>query len=222
MNILYGICVYYGYYRPRNIHKHLEQYNRLVAHYPHITFSFVINLMIDNKDIAKRALIAKVVQDSFQYPITVLHNYNWGGTIVGLYDTYEYLYINQLYDHHVIYFEEDFYPTNLAFLAKSLEVLSSYDYVGEVTRNTPQVKTRVYKGEHQTWTDGGFYMSSYKKLDTIFKKVGCFHKGNKDTKYDHQIDGIELGEVGFPTLLHNAGFRFIGLPRNEYFLHNEH
>ena len=222
MNVVYGICVYYGYYRPNNIKQHLHKYNSLVSYYPHITFSFFVNLMIDSKDSIERDSIATNVKASFQQPMTVLHNYNWGGTIVGLCDTYEYMQRNHLHDHHIIYFEEDFYYMNIRFLEKSIELLPSYDYIGEVTRDTPQVKTRTRNGEDQVWTDGGYYMSSYTKFDTMYRAVGCFHKGNKDTKYEHQLDGIELGEVGFPTLIYTAGFRFIGLPRAEYFIHNEH
>lgn len=33
------------------------------------------------------------------------------------------------------------------------------------------------------------------------------------------IDGIILGEVGFPTILKYNNFDFIGLPRIKYFIH---
>lgn len=52
------------------------------------------------------------------------------------------------------------------------------------------------------------------------KKIGVFHKGNQNTKYDHAKDGIDRGEVGFPTLLHHAGFKFTPLLRKTYFSHD--
>lgn len=221
MEIIYAICVYFGYYRQSNIINHLEKYRRLIEEYNSYNFEFVINLMIDSDNIDERYLIAKSVKESFQYPVTVLHNYNSGGTILGLYDTYEYLKGKKLHNNYIIYFEEDFYYTNLLFLNKSLQLIKEYDYVGEVTMNTPGIKIRIHNDINQVWTDGGYYMSNYTKLDAIFKKVGCFHKGDTKTKYDHQIDGIDLGEVGFPTLIYNAGFKFIGIPRIDYFIHNE-
>ena len=53
----------------------------------------------------------------------------------------------------------------------------------------------------------------------VEEKVGIFHKGDQNTKYDRMIDGISLGEVGFPTLLHHANFTFSFLPRAKYFRH---
>ena len=40
----------------------------------------------------------------------------------------------------------------------------------------------------------------------------------RDLKYDHILDGISLGEVGFPTLLHHARFNFGVVNRQDYFI----
>ena len=50
-------------------------------------------------------------------------------------------------------------------------------------------------------------------------KIGIYHKGNQKTKWNHILDGIDYGEVGFPTLLYHAGFRFTCLYRKKYFKH---
>lgn len=150
----------------------------------------------------------------------MLHNFNYGGTIAGLYDAFMYIKDKKEYDSYLLYFEEDFYPFNLNFLEESLKYLSDNIYIGEVTREIPSYKERNIV-KYQRWTDGGYYFSSYYKLLQIEEKIGCFHKGNKTIRYDHFIDGIELGEVGFPSEVHSAGLSFIGLPRSLYFIHDE-
>lgn len=221
MHIVYGICVYYGYFREKNIHKHLDVYNKLVASYPSHTFKFIVNLMIDEKNLSIRNTIAETIKERFPAHVIILTNYNYGGTIAGLYDTYEYLKENRLTDWHIMYFEEDFYATNIEFLEISIKILEEVDYVGEITYSTKGVKSAIDNGRHKHWTDGGYYFSSYTKFDTMYNKIVCFHKGDTSTKYNHLNDGILLGEVGFPSMLHDAGFKFIGIPRTTYFFHHE-
>ena len=43
-------------------------------------------------------------------------------------------------------------------------------------------------------------------------------KGNVNTKYNRILDGISIGEVGFPTLIYHAGLKFDILNRNDYFV----
>ena len=221
MNIVYGICVYYGYFREKNIHRHIQVYNQLIATYPSYTFKFIINLMIDEKDLTIRSTIAENIKERLPGHLTILTNYNYGGTIAGLYDTYEYLKENMMYDWYIMYFEEDFTATNIKFLEMSIPLLEDVIYVGETTYSTNSIKQDMYKGEQKHWTDGGYYFSSYKKFNTIYSTIGTFHKGDTTTKYDHFLDGIILGEMGFPSMLYDAGFKFIGLPRGTYFVHNE-
>lgn len=69
------------------------------------------------------------------------------------------------------------------------------------------------------YTDGGYYFSTINNFHKIESKIGIFHKGNTNTKYNHSIDGIILGEVGFPSEIY-LHFNFIGLLREKYFKHN--
>ena len=78
--------------------------------------------------------------------------------------------------------------------------------------NQPHLKTP------EVWTDGGFYFSTVERLKIIENKIGIFHKGNINTKYSNLLDGISLGEVGFPTLLFHAGLKFDILNRSNYFI----
>jgi hypothetical protein len=178
--------------------------------------------MIDNKCNKARDTIIESIKEKFPSHIVFLHNFNYGGTIVGLYNTYEYLKENKMDDWHIMYFEEDFYAKNIDFLEISIKLLDEVIYVGEITFSYKGIKTRNYNGKNQYWTDGGYYFSSYTKFNTMYNKIGPFHKGDPTTKYNQFNDGVLLGEVGFPTMLYDAGFRFIGLPRELYFIHNEH
>ena len=68
------------------------------------------------------------------------------------------------------------------------------------------------------WTDGGYYFFSIKNLNKMYEKIGIFHKGKQYTQYHHAIDGIILGEVGFPSQIFKY-FKFTGLDRSLYFNH---
>ena len=188
--------------------------------------------MIDSTNVTERERIAEdiriYIKDTTGEESIVLHNFNYGGTIAGLYDTFQYMKMITATDSYLLYFEEDFYATNFTFLEESLRQLPGHIYVGETTLScAPFYKDTSTRGgnakhnvhRHERWKDGGYYFSSYVNLLQIEKAIGTFHKGDQQKRYDHQIDGIDIGEVGFPTLLHHEGFSFIGLPRYNYFIH---
>jgi hypothetical protein len=164
----------------------------------------------------------------------ITHNYNYGGTIAGLQDLYTCVRGRDISDAYIIYFEEDFYAKNLQFLSASLDMLTpDMTYIGETTLDTASVKSTRVRGnavkkashlvgsEEEVWTDGGYYFTTVSRLRCVEKKIPAFHVGDKTTKYSHSIDGIDYGEVGFPTLLYHNKFHFIGLPRKLFFIHDE-
>ena len=130
------------------------------------------------------------------------------------------------------HFEEDFGPRSNEWYAASKDLLTSEKnvYVGE--SNVGRVKRgnddgRITNpifagtrrlGDPEVWTDGGFYFFTVERLDTIDSRIGIFHKGDPKTKYSNTLDGISIGEVGFPTLLHHSGFSFACLDRDAYFI----
>ena len=165
----------------------------------------------------------------------IITTYNWGGTIVGLWVSYNYAKNTYNGDCYLAMFEEDFHPiakNDNTWLEDSINLLTDdIIYVGET--NTGKLKSdpnrilnSIYKnsisiGNPELWTDGGYYFSNINKLKIIENKIGIFHKGNQTTKYDHINDGIDIGEVGFPTLIHNEGLKFTCLYRINYFIHDE-
>jgi hypothetical protein len=223
MDILYGFCFYYGYFKYNNIVSHINKFKELEQSYNSYNFKLIINVMIDEKDNVIREKMTNELQyrieNDFNITPILTHNFNYGGTIAGLYDTYLYMKDNNLKNYYICYFEEDFYYINLLFLDESLKRLNTNDYIyiGESTCGS----FKITDERDKKWTDGGYYFSKYNNLETIENKIGCFHKGNKDTKYDHLTDGIILGEVGFPSELFHNGFEYIGLNRIDYFYHNE-
>ncbi len=73
-------------------------------------------------------------------------------------------------------------------------------------------------GGASTYTDGGFYFSTVVGFARVYDAIGSFHKGDRTTKWDHLIDGVVLGEVGFPSEVARC-FQFRGLPRSDFFVH---
>ncbi len=171
--------------------------------------------------------------------VHVIIEYNWGGTIAALWLAY--LYIKSINCDDTVYvshFEEDFGPhlgNNNWYIDSQKLLNDDMIYIGEssigrikhANRETGQNDDgRIFHIKRggiclalpEIWTDGGYYFSTINKLKMIEKKIGIFHKGDQNKKYDNLIDGISIGEVGFPTLLHHANFKFTCLDRRTYFL----
>jgi hypothetical protein len=61
------------------------------------------------------------------------------------------------------------------------------------------------------WTDGGCYFLFGDSLPKIEEAIGRFNKapeGEISCVEDYRTHGVSFGEVGFPTSLYHAGFRF--------------
>lgn len=235
MKLLYGICYYEGGGNTHNITRHVDIFNKLEIE----NKQFVVALMSDSPTPPRPV---EIPDDAI-----VINSFNWGGTVVGLWSLYNEFKCHDVNDI-VAFFEEDFYPTNTDWLKDSKELLeqNEYIYIGEHIpndkfanndNNTKHMLTfcnwrlcginipQLYESHSMElnslrWTDGGFYFSTIKNLKQIEDKIGVFHKGNQQTKYHHIIDGVLLGEVGFPSLV-NKHFKFTGLVRADYFIHVE-
>ena len=243
--LVYSICYYYGNNKISNILNHLDAFNRIK-----INKQFILVNMVDSDDINYINNVENNLSDIIKnynndINFKILSSFNSGGTILALWITYNY---NKFIDDnlYVAHFEEDFHPNNNDWLEQSILLLNNnnkkYIYIGEhipsatISTNVKNTKleakyskpewdyiiNKYYKIEltHFCWTDGGFYFSTIQNLKIIENKIGIFHKGT-NKKYNHYIDGIVLGEVGFPTILHNNNFNFYGLERVKYFTHNE-
>lgn len=217
----------------RNIDKHIEQF---------------LNINIDDKefilvsavDAPRGDIYYRVVEEELveyckkkieKYIIHVIVYYNWGGTIAALWMCYNYLK-NKAKEGYISHFEEDFGPINNKWLSDSISLLGSdnYIYIGE--SNIGRIKQSddderlshfIYEnatrlGSPEVWTDGGYYFSTMNNLKLIDEKIGCFHKGDQNTKYINLVDGIDIGEVGFPTLLYHNDFKFNVIDRLKYFV----
>ena len=160
----------------------------------------------------------------------VIIEYNWGGTIAALWYTHMFLSSNKK-KGYVVLMEEDFGPKdNHWYSAAKKKLLNNIIYVGEsnigriksnnddnrITCASYRNTTRL--GNPEVWTDGGFYFSTGENLKIIEEKIGIFHKGNVNIKYSNLLDGISIGEVGFPTLLFHVGLKFDVINRSNYFI----
>ena len=233
--LIYGIC-YYIKNNKINIFRHLDCFNKI----GHSDKEFYIILMDDDKSQQSQESHKKTLLTDLnlvnQSNICCLTSFNWGGTIAGLYILFQHLKSTQTANCYVCYFEEDFRPINTNWLNDSILYLKDNYYLGEGTRQNSQTPdlcelkkmNRVMAGykcikvngyEIECWTDGGYYFSTLEKLAKIYIKIGIFHKGDQTTSYSHVHDGVDFGEVGFPTLLYHNNLKFNGLYRNKYFKH---
>ena len=225
-------------------------------------------LTVKYKEYISKYLKAKEGRDDKVKNFDVVVNFNWGGTIAGLWYTYKYCSNNFTKTDYIAPFEEDFKATNNTWYTFSKDLLDkndAYSYVGETNRTNPhneklgiikyaqscrdsKHKESVMKNLKlkkvcgcrsmfpeikeckkcvcggiiygmETWTDGGFYFSQVGRLEDVEKRIGIFHKGEQKTKWHHVFDGVELGEVGFPTLLFHNGFSFGSVSRTYFFKH---
>jgi len=234
--LIYSICYYYGKNNKVNIDKHIECFNKITEN----NKIFIINCMVDTDDHNIGLNDINDYMKQFNINFKVITSFNWGGTILGLWDTYNFLKkiinINSYHQTYIAHFEEDFRPIKSNFYIASKRRITlfghRYIYVGETKsgkinsgNHDGRLKGKAYRnatrlGDPEVWTDGGYYFSSLKNLKIIDNKIGIFHKGNNKVKYTRALDGIDIGEVGFPTLLYHNGFKFYPLKRDDYFNHN--
>lgn len=242
--LIYGICYYYGVNKTQNIINHINAFNNIKK----MNDVFCLNIMVDSHDNNLYTEIENKFSNFLKLNeiinFKILVDYNSGGTILGLYNTFKYFKDNDDNDY-IAFFEEDFYSINNNWLRDTINLLNEKDYIyiGSTNGNSP-IKTDVldkiqresinsnkllnYKNvllNHNAklsdklyWTDGGFYFSTIGKFNKIYEKIGIFHKGNKKIKYNHGIDGVILGEVGFPSQIKKY-FNFTALKQSDYFIH---
>lgn len=234
--LIYSVCYYYTKNNKKNIDYHIKCFNKI----DEANKIFIINCMIDSDNHSEAINDLENYLEKFNIQFKILTSFNWGGTILGLWIVYKYFYNNidsQLFQNtYIAHFEEDFVPHNHWFYKASKRRIDlwgrRYIYVGETITgkikkgNSDQRNPKIKYGrkkiaDFEVWTDGGYYFSNLENLKKIEDKIGIFHKGDQNTKYHRYIDGIDLGEVGFPTLVHHAGFKFYALKRVDYFVHNK-
>lgn len=237
--LLYSVCYYYGKNKTSNLTNHLNSFLKIDTDEK----QFILVNMVDSHDINYindvENNLSNFIKDQSQRLLSqrdkinfkIISSFNWGGTILGLWLTYNYGKMNCTPTAHVAHFEEDFGPYNDEWLKDSISLLTDeIIYVGENTNgkiksndNDGRISGQMHKisirlGNPEVWTDGGYYFSTIEKLTSIDNKIGIFHKGNSSTKYTNKTDGIDYGEVGFPTLLYHNNFKFTSLNRQKYFI----
>jgi hypothetical protein len=236
--LVYSVCYYYGKNKFSNIINHVNTFLNI-----NDKKIFIVQIMVDSHDQENNYNINIDISNKIKNLINnnkykVLVNYNWGGTILGLWLAFNIFY-NILDDNtYLAHFEEDFHAINNNVKwykdCQDLFRLNNYIYIGETTtgkiktkNDDERLRARCFKHsirlkDPEVWTDGGFYFSTLKKWKIIEDKIGIFHKGDKNTlrKNNYILDGIDIGEVGFPTLVYHAGFKFYPLHREKYFIHD--
>tara|TARA_B110001450_G_C17635506_1_gene487001 strand:- start:5 stop:754 length:750 start_codon:yes stop_codon:yes gene_type:complete len=226
----------YGKARIKNKYKNIESHINAFKKVENVNKIFVLTSSINDKRGDKK--YDEVKEDLYTFckkllpdnDVFIIVKYNWGGTIASLW------YVHNLLkgkEGYIAHFEEDFGPNNIKWYEDSVNILKKDKliYLGE--SNSGKIKRgnddgrltgHLFEGHKrlgnpEVWTDGGYYFSTLKNLQIMEEKIGIFHKGDKNKKYETYLDGITLGEVGFPTLLYHANLKFKVLKRSEYFTH---
>lgn len=229
--VYYSICYYYERMQFNNIKTHLEAFHSIANFEKEFILTVMTDKIEDYSNIEREMNLYLKVNTSCKYKVIL--SYNWGGTILGLWLSYNYIKSTNTSNPYLAFFEEDFKPTNENWLIDSVQLFSSDDFIYVGESNIGRVKygdddgrlnSEMHKhlpklAEFETWTDGGYYFSSIYKLNMAEEHIGIFHKGSPESKYNRLIDGISYGEVGFPSLLHKSGFKFTALNRHDYFIH---
>jgi len=230
MNLIYSVCYYHNNNKTDNILRHLKQYEKVLKKVE--WGKFVLTVMIDSEEESihkqtKKEIESLIFERAPSIDSEVLTCYNWGGTILGLWMTHNYAK-GLGKKSYVAHFEEDFYPLGDWFWEARRLLSEENVYIGESIVGRPRRSDRAIEsdgryqtpdslGDPEVWADGGFYFSNTEKLSLIEDEIGIFHKGDPNTKYDRVVDGINIGEVGFPTLIYHAGLRFDALHRKDFF-----
>lgn len=233
MKLIYSVTYYYGKNNKNNLLEHIKSFKSI----DETDKIFCIQIMIDSED---TEYFKKIVEEFTSFfnekeipKYDIITNYNWGGTVLGLWLVYKKFYdiVEEKNNTYVAHFEEDFRPINNNWLNKSLTKLKDNYYIGESCDNKLKTgnddgrltgknyRNTVRLGNPEVWLDGGYYFSSLEKLRVIHENIGIFHKGNPKTKYTNLLDGISIGEVGFPTLVYHSQLSFDFLNRDEFFRH---
>lgn len=225
----------YGMSRGKNKYKNIECHINEFKNLENKNNVFVLTSSINTERGDKRyediknelyKFCKKLLPDNNVY---IIIKYNWGGTISALWYVHNFL---KGKEGHIAHFEEDFGPMNSKWYEDSVNILKDDKiiYLGESTTGSikrgnsdGRINDLVHAnqprlGNPEVWTDGGFYFTTLKNLHIMEKNIGIFHKGDQYKIYDSMLDGVSIGEVGFPTLLYHAGLKFIVLKRSEYFV----
>jgi len=163
--------------------------------------------------------------DRYDYPCDVDLKFNFkknsGGTVAALWDVWKDVVEGNFTSNYVLCLEDDWAFSNWPEREGLLE--NGNIYSGMVSHPTQEVldnhvKRQVpgrfgahnpaLRGQYTEWTDGGLYLLKYNSLREIESKIGHFTKAPVNEEYDHSSHGIEYGEVGFPTELKKAGYKF--------------
>jgi hypothetical protein len=233
MYYIHIVCFWIGnLHRIDNLYKHIDALKTLKYE-----TKFIVVIMTDDM---------KPLNEFKNFDVTTLYCYNSGGTIKALYTAYKWLLTQNISDDTLIGMWEDdwcfnspdwlnvilpklenniyvgaLYTDNQEFLSLGYKYLSKHNdvsfhtYDNTITLSVPDYNGFIEQKKYK-WTDGSPYIFKFKNLKLIEQKIGKFTLAPDDERYQHGKHGIYHGEVGFPTRLSVAGFKFFGFDNRIY------
>lgn len=119
--LIYGICYYYKTNKVQNIINHIKCFNNIKKD----NDIFCLNIMIDSFDnklyMEIENKFGELLQLNGILNYKILVDFNSGGTVLGLYNTFNYFKNNNENDY-IAFFEEDFYSINDNWLNDSINI----------------------------------------------------------------------------------------------------
>lgn len=156
----------------------------------------------------------------------LLVNKNWGMLVGSLWDTWKWIETNSITCGYIMAMEQDWlfnhWPHREKHIRDNGLIYSGmFSTIGSIGTDD-YYKSAVEQGykteggwdsEKRRWTDGGLYFLKYKALKEIEDKIGIFTEAPLNEEITLENDGyhnhgIKHGELGFPTRLWKAGFKF--------------
>ena len=125
--LIYGICYYFNNQKIKNIQNHITCFKRI----SNANDTFSVCVMIDSHDLTEhdtvKNYIEKIIKENNMLNFKVFTCFNYGGTVLGLWKTFE--YYKTYTNHNIAFFEEDFHPINTNWLNDSNELLKTNKYI---------------------------------------------------------------------------------------------
>lgn len=243
---IYGVVIFSGHWKKRSsrtLIMHLKfLYNYRYLQDP--TKKILVVCIQQGEDISvykKISRLLKIAPKRENISFAHIVNINWGMTVGALWNMYSYCKANHITTDYMSVCDDDWLFNQWASREKLIRdnnwiycgvftVVSPY--ADDLYRNAWNTGHKEYDNDPQDegiaklllelhadkrrWTDGATYFFDFKKLNELEERIGCFSKAPKDKPFDYGDHGIRYGEVGFPTEVWSAGFRF-GILKDHYY-----
>ena len=238
----HNVCYWTGNNRISNLYNHIKILNETKLS-SSLDFDgpilCILSIMVDdiNKTPIDEIEFLEFLSND-KVEVKVLYWYNSGGTVKSMWNVYkEYFEKSSIQTIYLGTWEDDYMIKNDYWLDDIIPLLQfDYIFIGSLWEEDgfvkffdgykeihpdfynkprkvawlPNIDQSVYR-----WCEDP-YILQYDSLKKIEDAIGVFTTAPSDERYDYISHGINQGEIGFPTRLTLAGFKFKGLNKDKW------